>query len=77
MNPSSSVPATGVAPFDQFSNQLDYADVSKEMNSRAVKAAFSGIDPAKLSGQTISFFVLTFDPRSKGPILVTPVKVSQ
>jgi predicted lipoprotein len=70
--------ATGVAPFDQFSNQLDYADVSKEMNSRAVKAAFSGVDPTKLSGQTISFLgAFTFDPRSKALILVTPVKVSQ
>jgi predicted lipoprotein len=70
--------ATGAAPFDQFSNQLDYADVSKEMNSRAVKAAFAGIDPAKLSGQTISFSgAFTFDPRTKGPVLVTPVKVTQ
>jgi predicted lipoprotein len=69
--------ATGAAPFDQFSNQLDYADVSKEINSRAVKAAFSGTDPAKLAGQTISFFgAFTFDPRSKAPILVTPVKIS-
>jgi predicted lipoprotein len=70
--------ATDAAPFDQFSNQLDYADVSKEMNSRAVKASFSGVDPSSLSGKTITFFgAFTFDPRSKGPVLVTPVKVDQ
>jgi predicted lipoprotein len=70
--------ATGAAPFDQFSNQLDYADVSKEMNIRAVKAAFASIDPSSLSGKTITFFgAFTFDPRSKGPILVTPVRVAQ
>jgi predicted lipoprotein len=70
--------ATGAAPFDQFTNQLDYADVSKEMNGRAVKAAFSDIDPSTLAGKTITFFgAFTFDPRSKGLILVTPVKVEQ
>ncbi|MGA7394846.1 MAG: DUF2291 domain-containing protein [Terrimicrobiaceae bacterium] len=70
--------ATGAAPFDQFSNQLDYADVSKEMNSRAVKTAFAGSDPSSLSGKTITFLgAFTFDPRSKGPLLITPVRVEQ
>ena len=62
--------ATGAAPFDQFTNQLDYADVSKEMNTRAMKTAFAKIDPSTLSGKTITFFgAFTFDPRSKGPCL--------
>jgi predicted lipoprotein len=70
--------ATGAAPFDQFTNQLDYADVSKEMNRRAVKQAFANIAPSSLSGKAITFFgAFTFDPRSKGLILVTPVKVEQ
>ena len=70
--------ATGAAPFDQFSNQLDYADVSKEMNIRAVKTAFAGVDPSSLSGKTITFFgAFTFDPRSKGPLLITPVRIAQ
>jgi predicted lipoprotein len=68
--------ATGAAPFDQFTNQLDYADVSKEMNTRAVKTAFAGVDASALSGKTITFFgAFTFDPRSKGPVLVTPVRI--
>ena len=70
--------ATGAAPFDQFTNQLDYADVAKEMNKRAVKEAFASIAPASLADKTITFFgAFTFDPRSKGPLLVTPVKVEQ
>jgi predicted lipoprotein len=70
--------ATGAAPFDQFTNQLDYADVSKEMNKRAVKAAFANVAPSSLADKAITFFgAFTFDPRSKGPILVTPVKVDQ
>jgi predicted lipoprotein len=70
--------ATGAAPFDQFTNQLDYADVSKEMNTRAVKTAFAGVDASTLSGKTITFFgAFTFDPRSKGPVLVTPVRIEQ
>ena len=70
--------ATGAAPFDQFTNQLDYADVSKEMNKRAVKAAFANVNPSSVTDKSITFFgAFTFDPRSKGMILVTPVKVAQ
>jgi predicted lipoprotein len=70
--------ATGAAPFDQFTNQLDYADVSKEMNRRAVKEAFAKIAPSSLADKTITFFgAFTFDPRAKGLILVTPVKVEE
>jgi predicted lipoprotein len=68
--------ATGIVSFNQFTNQLDYADVSKEMNNRALKAALPGLDPNSLPGKTITFFgAFTFDPRSKAPILVTPVKI--
>jgi predicted lipoprotein len=70
--------ATGAAPFDQFTNQLDYADVAKEMNKRAVKEAFASIAPSSLADKTITFLgAFTFDPRSKGLLLVTPVKVEQ
>ena len=70
--------ATGAAPFDQFTNQLDYADVAKEMNKRAVKEAFASIAPASLADKTITFLgAFTFDPRSKGLLLVTPAKVEQ
>ena len=69
--------ATGHVSFNQFTNQLEYADVSKEMNSRAIKTAVGGIDPAfSCAGKTITFFgAFTFDPRSKGPVLITPTKI--
>jgi predicted lipoprotein len=70
--------ATGAAPFDQFTNQLDYADVAKEMNKRAVKEAFASIAPSSLADKTITFLgAFTFDPRSKALLLLTPVKVEQ
>jgi predicted lipoprotein len=69
--------ATGIVSFNQFSNQLDYADVSKEMNLRALKEAFANLDPVSLAGKTVTFFgAFTFDPHSKSPILITPVKIA-
>jgi predicted lipoprotein len=69
--------ATGIVSFNQFSNQLDYADVSKEMNLRALKTAFSGLDPVSLAGKTVTFFgAMTFDPHSKSLVLITPVKIT-
>jgi predicted lipoprotein len=69
--------ATGLVSFNQFENQLDYADVSKELNSRALKAAFSTAPAASLAGKTVTFYgAFTFDPHSKSPVLITPVKIS-
>ena len=69
--------STGLVSFNQFSNQLDYADVSKEMNSRALKTAFANASAASLAGKTITFFgAFTFDPHSKSPVLITPVKIT-
>jgi predicted lipoprotein len=68
--------ATGIVTFNQFSNQLDYADVAKEMNGRALKSAFANAVPASLAGKTVTFFgAFTFDPHSKSLILITPVKI--
>ena len=68
--------ATGVVSFNQFTNQLDFADVSKEMNSRALKSAFAHLDPSSMAGKTITFWgAFTFDPHSKSPILITPTKI--
>jgi predicted lipoprotein len=68
--------ATGIVSFNQFSNQLDYADVSKEMNGRALKAAFDKTDAASLLGKTITFYgAATFEPHSKSMVLITPIKI--
>jgi predicted lipoprotein len=69
--------ATGLVSFNQFTNQIDYADVSMEMNKRALKTAFSAAPAASLAGKTITFYgAFTFDPHSKSPVLITPVKIS-
>jgi len=69
--------ATGLVTFNQFTNQLDYAEVSKEMNKRALKTAFSAAPAASLAGKTVTFYgAFTFDPHSKSPVLITPVKIS-
>jgi predicted lipoprotein len=69
--------ATGLVSFNQFSNQLDYADVSKEMNTRALKTVFASVPAASLAGKSVTFFgAFTFDPHSKSGVLITPVKIS-
>jgi predicted lipoprotein len=69
--------ATGLVSFNQFSNQLDYADVSKEMNTRALKTVFASVPAASLTGKSVTFFgAFTFDPHSKSAVLITPVKIS-
>lgn len=68
--------ATGLVSFNQFTNQLDYADVSKEMNTRAVKAALAGRQAESFLGRAISFTgSFTYDPKGAGPIKITPVKI--
>ena len=70
--------ATGLVSFNQFNNQLDYADVSKEMNARALKSATTGLDAQALPvvDKTVSFFgAMTYDPHVKGPVLITPTKM--
>jgi predicted lipoprotein len=70
--------ATELVSFNQFSNQLAYADVSREMNSRALKAAFAAVPASSLAGKSVTFYgAFTFDPHSKSPVLVTPVKIGQ
>jgi predicted lipoprotein len=68
--------ATGVVSFNQFTNQIDYAGVSKEMNARAVRDALGGKDPASFTGKQIRFVgAFTYDPHSAGIIRITPIKV--
>lgn len=69
--------ATGLVSFNQFSNQLDYADVSKEMNTRALKTVFASVPATSLAGKSVTFYgAFAFDPHSKSAVLVTPVKIS-
>jgi predicted lipoprotein len=68
--------ATGIVSFNQFTNQIDYAGVSKEMNARAIRDALGGKDPANFNGKQIRFVgAFTCDPHSAGVIRITPVKL--
>jgi predicted lipoprotein len=47
------------------------------MNGRALKTTFASTAPASLAGKTVTFFgAFTFDPHSKSPVLITPVKIA-
>jgi predicted lipoprotein len=68
--------ATGIVSFNQFTNQIDYAGVSKEINARAICEALKGKDPATLDGKQIRFIgAFTYDPHSAGVIRITPIKL--
>jgi predicted lipoprotein len=68
--------ATGIVSFNQFTNQIDYAGVSKEMNARAIREALGGKDPASFNGKQIQFIgAFTYDPHSAGNIRITPIKL--
>jgi len=68
--------ATGIVSFNQFTNQIDYAGVSKEMNARAIREALGGKNPAGLNGKQIRFVgAFTYDPHSAGNIRITPIKL--
>jgi predicted lipoprotein len=61
--------ATGIVSFNQFTNQIDYAGVSKEMNARAIHDALGGKDPLTFNGKPIRFVgAFTYDPHSAGVI---------
>jgi predicted lipoprotein len=47
--------ATGAIDFSEFRNQLEFADVGKEINSRILKTVLRDLDVAGLKGKTVSF----------------------
>lgn len=47
--------AVGFIDFSQFSNQIDYADVSTQLNNRVKTDVIAKVDPASLTGKTIAF----------------------
>jgi predicted lipoprotein len=58
--------------FNDFVNQIDYAQVSRKLNDRAVAAARANFDPAKAEGRTVAFQGAMVNPAG-GEIQVTPV----
>jgi predicted lipoprotein len=60
--------------FNQFTNQLEYADVSNQLNDRVAKDVIGKLDLPSLQGKTIEFQgAFTFS--QGGTVLITPVKL--
>lgn len=60
--------------FNLFTNQIEYADVSNQLNDHVIKDAIGDLDVPGLQGKTLAFAgAFTLDPT--GDVLVTPVKL--
>lgn len=65
---------SGLIPFNQFVNQIEYADVGEELNNRVLNAVLKDVDLAALKGKTVTVYgFFTLDSPTK--ILITPVKI--
>jgi predicted lipoprotein len=58
--------------FNDFVNQIDYAQVSRKLNDRALAAARKGLDPAQAEGRLIAFQGAMANPAG-GEVQVIPV----
>lgn len=66
--------AVGFIKFDQFINQLQYAEVADKLNDRALASIGEGLDLSAVKGKQVSFYgVFTLSDPSK--VLITPVKL--
>ncbi|GAA3769010.1 DUF2291 domain-containing protein [Plantactinospora mayteni] len=67
--------ATGLITFDQFLNQLEYADASTELNNQVKAKVLAGVDGAAAEGKRVSFVgAFTYGSNPK-LIQVTPVRL--
>ena len=45
---------TGTVSFNEFTNQLEYQQVATELNNQVRDSVLTGLDPASLTGKTIT-----------------------
>jgi predicted lipoprotein len=65
---------SGYIPFNQFVNQIEYADVGEELNNRVLNHVLKNLDVNTLKGKTVTVYgFFTLDDPAK--ILITPVKI--
>jgi predicted lipoprotein len=66
--------AVGFITFGQFLNQVEYADAATALNNEVKQRVLAGLDPAALSGKTISF-VGAFTALTPTTVTITPVEL--
>ncbi len=65
---------SGYIPFNQFVNQIEYADVAEELNNRVLSTVLKNLDVNTLKGKTVTVYgYFSLDDPAK--ILITPVKI--
>ena len=57
--------ATGIVRFTDFVNQLQFADVSNELNSRVLKTVLTPLDASRLKGRLLDFAGALAAPEGK------------
>ena len=66
--------AVGFIAFDQFVNQIDYAEAGNALNQRVLDAVLRGFDPERATGEVVSFAgALTPGERE----VITPVRLAR
>jgi predicted lipoprotein len=66
--------ATGQIEFGQFTNQIEYQDAGSAINNEVKKVVLGGVDPAGLTGKTVTV-VGVFKLVNPKSWIVTPVRL--
>jgi predicted lipoprotein len=61
--------------FGDFTNQVDYANISREINLRVKEKIVAPLDKAALTGKTVEILGV-FAHEAGSPILITPVRLT-
>ncbi len=65
---------SGYILFNQFVNQIEYADVAEELNNRVLNTVLKNLDVNTLKGKTVTVYgFFSLDDPTK--VLITPVKI--
>jgi predicted lipoprotein len=67
--------STGITTFNSVGNQIQYGQINRLLNERAVQTALDNLAPASLEGKTIQFYG-TFTLDNISDIVITPVKIT-
>lgn len=66
--------AVGFISFNQFVNQVDYADAATALNNQVKAKVLKGVDPKSLKGKKVAF-TGAFTALGPSVVTVTPVKL--